>query len=170
MDEENLDIYGNAPIPWSRALTQLEAQAGEEGHGATHWLATTGPDGKPHLAAVGALWVDDRFYFVSGPRTRKSQNLAANASCAMSVSLEGIDVVLEGTAAKITDPATLERIANLYASRGWPASSTGAAITAEFSAPSAGRGPWDLYAITPSAAVGVATSEPHGATRWRFGR
>jgi hypothetical protein len=70
----------------------------------------------------------------------------------------------------VTDVPTLERVANLYASLGWPARASGGAITAEFSPPSAGRGPWDLYAVTAGAAVGVATKEPHGATRWRFGR
>jgi hypothetical protein len=170
MDEQNLDIYGHEPIPWSRALQQLEAQAGKEGGGRTYWLATAALDGSPHLAAVGALWVDDQFYFTSGPRTRKSRNLAANAKCAVAVSLDGIDVVVEGTARRVTDMRTLERVANLYASQGWPARASGGAITAEFSAPSAGRGPWDLYAVTPTAAVGVATREPHGATRWRFDR
>jgi hypothetical protein len=68
----------------------------------------------------------------------------------------------------VTDPAILERVANLYASLGWPARASGGAIIAEYSAPSAGRGPWDLYEVAPSAAVGVATREPHGATRWRF--
>jgi hypothetical protein len=70
MHEQNLDIYGHAPIPWSRALKQLEAQAREEGSGRTCWLATTDADGRPHLAAVGAVWFDDTFYFVSGPRLR----------------------------------------------------------------------------------------------------
>ena len=170
MHEQNLDIYGHDPIPWSRALQQLEAQAGEEGGGRTYWLATAAPDGSPHLAAVGALWVDDQFYFTSGERTRKSRNLAANANCAVSVSLDDIDVVVQGTARRVTDMGTLERVANLYASQGWPAHASGGAITAEFSAPRAGRGPWDLYAVTPTAAVGVATKEPHGATRWHFDR
>jgi pyridoxine/pyridoxamine 5'-phosphate oxidase len=168
MEEQNLDIYGHDPIPWSRAANQLAAQAREEGKGRTCWLATTDPDGKPHLAAVGALWVDDKFYFTSGPRLRKSRNLAANPRCAISVSLNDIDVVVEGTARKVTDPLALERVANLYASLGWPARASSGAITAEFSAPSAGRGPWDLYAVTPTTAVGVATKEPFGATRWRF--
>jgi len=168
METQNLDIYGHEPIPWSRALKQLAAQAREEGRGRTCWLATTDADGSPHVAAVGALWVDDQFYFTSGPRTRKSRNLAAKPNCAVSVSLDDIDVVVEGTAQKVTDTATLERVATLYASLGWPARASGGAITAEFSAPSAGRGPWDLYAVTPTAAVGVATNEPHGATRWRF--
>jgi pyridoxine/pyridoxamine 5'-phosphate oxidase len=168
MDEQNLDIYGHESIPWSRARHQLEAQAGAEGGGRTCWLATAALDGRPHLVAVGALWADDQFYFTSGPRTRKSRNLAANAYCAVSVSLDDIDVVVEGTARKVTDMRTLERVANLYASLGWPARASGGAITADFSAPSAGRGPWHLYAVTASAAVGVATKEPHGATRWRF--
>jgi pyridoxine/pyridoxamine 5'-phosphate oxidase len=170
MHEQNLDIYGHEPIPWSRALKQLEAQAKEEGRGRTCWLATTDPDGRPHVAAVGAVWVDGKFYFVSGPRLRKSRNVAANPRCAVSVSLDDIDVVVEGTARKVTDMAVLERIANLYASLGWPAHAIDGAIMAEYSAPSAGRGPWNLYAVTPTAAVGVATAEPHGATRWNFER
>ena len=89
---------------------------------------------------------------------------------AVSVSLDDIDVVVEGTARKVTDMPTLERVANLYNSLGWPAHASGGALMAEFSAPSAGRGPWDLYSVVPTVAVGVATQEPHGATRWRFDR
>jgi pyridoxine/pyridoxamine 5'-phosphate oxidase len=168
MHEKNLDIYGHASVPWSRALKQLEAQGPEEESGRTCWLATTDPDGRPHIAAVGAIWVDGKFYFVSGSRLRKSRNLASNPKCAVSVSLKDIDVVVEGTARKVTDAAILERVASLYASLGWPASASDGAITAEYSAPSAGRGPWDLYEVAATAAVGVATKEPHGATRWQF--
>jgi len=50
------------------------------------------------------------------------------------VSLDDIDVVVEGTASKVTDTALLERVANLYASVGWPARASAGAITAEFSA------------------------------------
>jgi len=168
MDEKNLDIYGNKPIPWSRTLKQLEAQTSEEGSGRTCWLATTSPQGSPHLTAVGALWVDGKFYFTSGAGTRKSRNLAKNPSCAISVSLPDIDVVVEGAAHKVTDRPTLDRIAKMYAALGWPAKAKDGSLTAEFSAPSAGPPPWDLYAVIPSTAVGVATAEPNGATRWRF--
>ncbi|HEY8760844.1 MAG TPA: pyridoxamine 5'-phosphate oxidase family protein [Candidatus Dormibacteraeota bacterium] len=168
MDGMNLDIYGNKPIPWSRPLRQLEAQANEEGHGRTFWLATARDDGRPHVAAVGALWVDGKFYFTSGAGTRKSRNLAENPSCTISVSLDDLDLTVEGIAQRVTDMATLERLANLYAAQGWPARASEGAIIADFSAPSAGPAPWDLYAVTPKAAVGVATAEPHGATRWRF--
>jgi len=38
-------------------------------------LATTRPDGRPHIAGVGAMWVEGTLYFVSGPGARKSRNL-----------------------------------------------------------------------------------------------
>jgi hypothetical protein len=160
---KNLDMYGAKAIPWSRALKQLGAKTG-----GTYWLATTSPDGRPHVAAVGALWVDGKIYFTSGTRTRKSQNLAANPSCAVSVSLTGIDLVMEGTAIRITDRPTLLRLAERYAAQGWPASVSGGALTAEYSAPSAGPPPWNLYVVTPTKAFGVATAAPSGATRWHF--
>lgn len=164
MDQKNLDIYGGEPIPWSRALKQLEGVASK----GSFWLATVRPGGRPHVAAVGALWVNGKFYFVSGAGTRKSRNLAENPNCVISVSLGDLDLAVEGTAARVTDKPTLSRLAKLYADQGWPATVSDGAITAEYSAPSAGPAPWDLYAVTPSTAFGVATAEPHGATRWRF--
>ena len=163
MEQKNLDIYGDKPIPWSRALAQLDA-----GVGGTYWLATTRPNGRPHVAAVGALWVDGKVYFTSGATTRKSRNLAENPRCVISVSLKDLDLVIEGPAEKVTDEATLQRFAQLYAAQGWPASVSDGAMTAEYSAPSAGPPPWDLYVVTPATAFGVATAEPNGATRWRF--
>ena len=172
MEEKNLDIYGDPPIPWSRALEQLEASARETVDETqvprTYWLSTVRPDGRPHAAGVGALWLDGRFYFTSGPGTRKSRNLAANPNCAISVSLPGLDLILEGRAAKVTDQPTLERLAERYAAQGWPARAIDGALTAEYSAPSAGPPPWHLYAMTPITAFGVASAKPYGATRWRF--
>ena len=172
MDQKNLDIYGSAPIPWERALEQLKAATTKpEGEGNAHktyWLATVRPDKRPHVAGVGALWLDGRFYFTSGAGTRKSRDLAENSHCVISVSLADLDLVVEGTAARVTDAPTLQRLAQLYAAQGWPARVSDGALTAEFSAPSAGPPPWDLYAVTPTTAFGVATAEPYGATRWRF--
>jgi len=172
MEEKNLDIYGSPPIPWERALAQLKAASTEtqdEGHPhKTFWLATVRPDGRPHVAGVGALWVDGKFYFTSGAGTRKSRNLAKNPNCVISVSLRDLDLVVEGTVVRVTDEPTLQRLAELYATQGWPARVGDGALTAEYSAPSAGPPPWDLYAVTPSTAIGVASAEPYGATRWRF--
>jgi general stress protein 26 len=170
MDQKNLDIYGSKPIPWSRALKELEAvgTSGEAGAPKTYWLATVRPDGRPHVAGVGALWVDGRFYFTSGAGTRKSRNLAENPNCVISVSLSGLDLVVEGTARLVTDKPTLRHLAERYAAQGWPASVSDGALTAEYSAPSAGPAPWNLYVVTASTAFGVAAAEPFGATRWRF--
>jgi hypothetical protein len=167
MDEKNLDIYGDPPIPWSRALEALEAPLDTQAPRTT-WLSTVGLDGRPHLAGVGALWVDGKFYFTSGPRTRKSRNLAVNPNCALSAALPGLDLVVEGRAARVTDLATLERLAQRYAAQGWPAQVRDGALTAEYSAPSAGPPPWHLYVVTALVAFGVATVKPYGATRWRF--
>jgi len=169
MEQKNLDIYGHPALPWSRALDQLEAAADTQAPRTT-WLSTVRPDGRPHLTGVGALWVDGKFYFTSGARTRKSRNLAANPNCALSMVLKGLDLAVEGRAEKVTDPATLERLAARYAAQGWPARAIDGALTAEFSAPSAGPAPWELYVVTPVTAFGVATAEPYGATRWRFDR
>jgi hypothetical protein len=53
---------------------------------------------------------------------------------------------------------------------GWPArvDESGQALTAEFSAPSAGSPPWTVYRITPDRATALGTVEPGGATRWDF--
>ncbi len=54
-----------------------------------------------------------------------------------------------------------------HGSLGWPALARGGAITAEFGAKRRMQ-TVGLYEVAPNAAVGVATREPHGATRWRF--
>ena len=104
---------------------------------------------------------------MSGPGTRKSQNVAHEPNCVISMSLPGIELVIEGRAAWITDDATLQRLAKLYADQGWPATVKDGAFTHEYSAPSAGPPPWYVYAITPKTVFGVLTGEPGGATRWR---
>jgi hypothetical protein len=165
----NLDIYGSAPLDWNRARALLANQNGSE---VTHFLSTTRPDGRPHVTGVGALWSDGELYIVSGDQTRKSKNLAANPACSIAVRLPGMDVILEGTASRVTDPQTLERVAALYRQVGWPAEvdSGAQAFTAPYSAPSAGPPPWQLYRFVFHTAFGVAAAEPHGATRWRFAR
>jgi pyridoxine/pyridoxamine 5'-phosphate oxidase len=164
VEQKNLDIYGNELIPWSRALTQLESNARMN----TWWLSTTRPDGNPHCVIVGAKWVDDKLYFTSSEQTRKSRNLNGNPNCVLSTKVSGLDVVIEGVATRVTDEGTLERIAARYSEDGWPATVSNGAITAPYSAPSAGPPPWDLYEVTPKTAFLLATAEPYGATRFRF--
>jgi len=70
----------------------------------------------------------------------------------------------------VTDPATLERATAHWNAGGWPAEVDGDAITAPFSAPSAGPPPWYVYRLRYDTVFGVAGAEPHGATKWRFAR
>ena len=170
MDQKNLaDLYDLPPIPWSTALEALEGEPPKDLSLRT-FLATTRPDGRPHLAGVGAIWDEGKVYVVSGPGTRKSRNLAANPACSVSFAFPTIDLVIEGTAERVTDDATLQRVAKRYGETGWPARAEDGAFTYDYSAPSAGPPPWHVYEITPTTVFGVLSAEPGGATRWRFDR
>jgi pyridoxamine 5'-phosphate oxidase-like protein len=162
----NLDQYGSAELPWSRPRDILARDTPTAD--LTFFVATVRPDGRPHTAGVGAIWVDEALYFVSGPGTRRARNLAANPACSISVRLSGIDLVLEGEAHRVTESSTLDRVAAVYRSGGWPATVDGDGLTAPFTAPSAGPPPWHLYRLTLHTAIGVAGAEPGGATRWDF--
>jgi len=171
--ERNLDGYGAPPIPWTRVrerleegLTQAPGTGGPDRH--TCWVATVRPDGRPHVVPVGVLWVDGRFYFNAGATTRKARNLARNPQCVITVATSPFDLVVEGEAVKVTEEAKLQRIAEVYASQGWQATVRDGALYAEYSAPSAGPPPWDLYEVTPATVFALGTAEPYGATRWRF--
>lgn len=174
MDAKNLaNLYNLSPLDWSPIAARLAAgvsQAPKTGGPGRHtcWLTTINSDGSPHVTGVGALWVDDGWWFETGPRTRKAKNLAADPRCALSVSTEEFDLVVEGTARRITDPATVTRLARTWAEGQWPVrvDDTGIALTADFSAPSAGPPPWHVYQIETRTATAVATVPPGGATRW----
>jgi hypothetical protein len=176
METRNLaDLYGLPAMEWTavqqgleQGLTQAPGSGGPDRH--TCWLTTINPDGSPHVTGVGALWVDGAFWFETGQTTRKGRNLARDPRCAISVAAHPFDLVVEGEAQRITDPRTVATMAAHWAEGGWPArvDDTGQALTADYSAPSAGPPPWAVYRLTPRQATALATVEPGGATRWRF--
>jgi hypothetical protein len=176
MEVKNLaDLYQLPPLEWgpiearlAAGLTQAPDTGGPNRH--TCWLATINPDGTPHVTGIGALWVDGAFWFVTGEATRKGRNLARDPRCTVSVATHEFDLVVEGEGSRVTDPPTVAAMAERYAADGWPArvDETGAALTAEFSAPSAGPPPWFVYRLEPRTATALATVQPGGATRWRF--
>ena len=120
------------------------------------------------MTAVGAFWVDDRYYFCGGPRSRKIRNIEHDPRCAFGVAIYGYDVALEGRAARVTDDALLQRLAEVFAEGGWAPTVADGGFTHEYSAPSAGPPPWHVYEFMPEGAYAVATKEPGGATRWTF--
>src|SRR5258708_28158212 len=105
----NLDQYGSAGLPWSRPRDILASDTPTAD--LTFFVATVRPDGRPHSAGVGAIWVDGALYFVGGPGTRRSRNLAANPPCSVSVRLRGMDLVLEGEGHRVTDASRVARVA-----------------------------------------------------------
>jgi hypothetical protein len=166
-DTTNLaDLYGTPVIPWSRARDALAS--GTPRADAACFLGTVRPDGRPHAAGIGPAWHEDALYFSSSPDARKARNLRTNPACTISARLPGLDLVLEGEATRVTDAATLEAVAAKYREGGWPAEVDGDALTAPYSAPSAGPPPWHVYRLAFHTVFGVASAEPHGATRWRF--
>jgi hypothetical protein len=176
MDATNLaDLYKSPLLDWGRIKGRLDqgvSQAPETGGPNRHtcWLATINADGSPHVTGVGALWVDDAFWFETGERTRKGKNVARDPRCTLSVATHEFDLIVEGEAHKVTDPPTVAAMAERWAAEGWPArvDDSGLALTAEFSAPSAGQPPWFVYRVAPRTATALLTVEPGGATRWSF--
>lgn len=176
MEATNLaSLYQTPLLDWARIETRLEqgvSQAPGAGGPDRHtcWLTTINPDGSPHVTGIGALWADGHFWFETGQGTGKGRNLARDPRCALSVATQEFDLVVEGEATLVTDAATVAGLAARWAAAGWPArvDDTGLALTAEYSAPSAGPPPWHVYRLTPRTATAVATVDPGGATRWRF--
>ena len=75
-------------------------------------------------------------------------------------------LVIEGTASRVIDADELRSVADEYNRGGWPAQIEGDAFTAEYSAPSAGPPPWQVFKITPATVFAFGTAEPYGATRF----
>jgi hypothetical protein len=115
---------------------------------------------------VGIVWDDGKFYLSTGAETQKGKNLAHDPRCMVSLAAPGMDIVAEGEAKIIRDDGELQRIATLFG--GWDPQVRDGAFWHEYSAPSAGPPPWDVYEITPTTVYAVASEEPHGATRWRL--
>ena len=93
-------------------FTQAPKTEGPGRH--TAWLATVHPDGRPHVMPIGVLFVDNAFYFNTGPKTRKARNIARNPSSVMTIATDDFDIVVQGPAKRITDPRRLQRIADAF--------------------------------------------------------
>jgi hypothetical protein len=174
MDIINLGAAdGLPPVNWEKIVATLEAgspPAPDAHNSRTTWLSTVNEDGSPHVTAVGALWLDGSFWFQTGSVTRKCRNVARDPRCSIAVSIRDADVVVEGAAARESDPARLTRLAKAWADQGWPAEvdQTGTGITAPFNAPSQGPPPWNVYRVTPHSVTVALGTDPGGLTRFTF--
>lgn len=164
---------GLPPVDWAAVVERLEsgsAPAPDALNSRTTWLCTVNEDGSPHVTAVGALWLDGAFWFQTGAGTRKGRNVERDRRCSIALSIQDADVVIEGDAARVTEPSALARVAKAWADNGWPAEpdDSGSGITAPFNAPSQGPPPWNVYRIEARSAIVTLGTEPGGLTRFRF--
>src|SRR5919108_2985356 len=108
------------PAPWSTALERLKNPEKYR----TYWLATVRPDGRPHIVPLLGLWLNGRFYFLTGEKTRRGKNLARDGRCSLAVdsqTIPALDLVFEGEATKLVDDDRLRQVAGAYGSQmGWP--------------------------------------------------
>jgi hypothetical protein len=133
------------------------------------WLSTVRPDGRPHLTPLIAVWLDDIAYFCTGAEERKAKNLAQNPHCILTTGCnqlhEGLDVVIEGEAERVSDDAELARVAAAYEAKygsEWHFEVSNGAFHHE-------GGEALVFAVAPATAFGFRKGE-YSQTRWRFER
>ena len=93
--------------PWAWALMRLE-----KSH--NYWIATSRPEGQPHLMLVWGVWLEGAFWFSTGPRTRKMKNLSAHPECVIGTEDADEAVIVEGAASFIEDVDAIKRIVAVY--------------------------------------------------------
>jgi uncharacterized pyridoxamine 5'-phosphate oxidase family protein len=154
---------GAVPTGWTQGRGVLEDAD-------LYWVSTVRPDGRPHVTPLLGVWLDGAMYFCTGSNERKAKNLVQNPHCTLTTgcnNLDGLDVVVEGAVAKVSDDTELRSVANAYESK----------YGADFTAP---EGTWFglgdsirsgevlLYRVAPATAFGFAKGRPFSQTRWEF--
>jgi nitroimidazol reductase NimA-like FMN-containing flavoprotein (pyridoxamine 5'-phosphate oxidase superfamily) len=139
---------GKGLLPWAWVARKMN-------HCRTFWLATIhATHGRPHVMPVWGVWLDDAFFFSTGRKSRKGQNLAANPACTIANDDGEEAVVVEGLATQVEDAAALERIATAYKKK-------------YKMDPRGMREP--IFRVKPSRVFGfVERTFPQSATRWKL--
>ena len=98
---------------WARGRSILEEAE-------IYWISSVRPDGRPHVTPLLGIWLNGAMYFCTGDHERKARNLELNPHCVLTTgsnNLDGLDVVVEGEAAKVTDKTELLGVAGAYESK-----------------------------------------------------
>jgi hypothetical protein len=148
---------------WAEATEQLEQAE-------IFWLSTVRPDGRPHVTPLIAVWFDGALYFCTGANERKARNLAHNPHCILTTGCnalneEGLDLVVEGDAMRVTDDAKLRRIAGRYEAKygpDWHFDVDNGAFQGQ-------EGNLALvFEVAPATAFGFGKGKVFSQTRWHF--
>ena len=139
------------------------------------WIATTRRDGRPHVTPVVFVWSDDAPHFCTGPDEQKHRNLEGNKQVAVTTGSTGAqgwaagkDVVVEGTAVRITDAETLQRLADAWFAKyadDWHYAVRGEEfVELDQSGGGAHGGAW-VYRVEPAKVM--VFGDDHGQTTYR---
>jgi nitroimidazol reductase NimA-like FMN-containing flavoprotein (pyridoxamine 5'-phosphate oxidase superfamily) len=94
--------------PWSDTAQALERAE-------LYWLTTVRRDGRPHVTPLIAVLHEGALHFCTGLREQKARNLEHSDRVALTTGnntwTRGLDIVVEGTAARVDDEAVLRRLA-----------------------------------------------------------
>ena len=137
----------DAPVlDWGRARARLEQAS-------TYWLATADSTGRPHVAPLWGVWVEDALYFDGFSSARWARNLASNPAASLHLE-SGTDVVIvDGQVDDVVPPPAVAVLVVDAWRRKY-----GRLL------PEPARG---IYRLTPHGARGW-TSFPDDVTRWTF--
>ncbi|MGW7438471.1 pyridoxamine 5'-phosphate oxidase family protein [Streptomyces sp. NPDC054849] len=150
---------------WADAQRHLESAE-------IFWVSTVRPDGRLHVTPVIAAWHDGVLYFSTGVGEQKAKNLAHDGHCALTTGgnslTEGLDLVVEGRARQVTDPALLEEVIAAHEAKyGRHITSPEGAfhgIGDEFR-----KGAAVVFAVAPDTAYGFGRDDGvYTHTRWTF--
>jgi hypothetical protein len=152
-------------IGWTQARETLAAAE-------IYWLSTVRPDGRPHVTPLLGVWLEPALYFCTGPDERKAGNLAGNPHCVLTTGSnklhEGLDLVVEGNAVRLTDDVRLRRVADAYVTKygdDWRFDVRDGAF--QHSGGPGGRAL--VFEVAPTTAFGFGKGR-YSQTRWRFPR
>ncbi|HEV7804571.1 MAG TPA: pyridoxamine 5'-phosphate oxidase family protein [Solirubrobacteraceae bacterium] len=143
---------GDGLLEWSWAQQRLLASR-------SFWLATSWPDGRPHLMPVWAVWDAGALWFSTGLRSRKARNLLADPRCAVTTEDASSPVVVEGVARFEGDSGAIARVTALLGDK------YDVELGPEFHDPDRNA----TISVTPRRAFGLADEDlVASATRWTF--
>ena len=132
------------------------------------WISTVRADGRPHVTPLVAVWLDGVIYFCTGSTEQKALNLRGNPHVVLTTGCNqwdaGLDVVVEGDAAQVSDDTVLGRLPEAWARKWdgrWQFEARDGALHAE------PGGPALAYGVTPIKILAFAKGT-FGHTRHQF--
>jgi nitroimidazol reductase NimA-like FMN-containing flavoprotein (pyridoxamine 5'-phosphate oxidase superfamily) len=148
------------PTEWADANRVLETAE-------LYWLTTVRKDGRPHTTPLVGVWGDRSFVFCTGPDEQKARNLEHQTTLTVTTGTNtwqaGLDVVVEGAAARVTGARNLKALAD--ALRAKYGDDWGMAVDDEVFDPEGVSA--HVFRVTPTKVLAFAKS-PHGQTRFRI--